>query len=250
MGAKQTRKRVMLSVRIPAELREKLAQAARIRGSSASNEVARLIDQQLHADIPVHLQSELSAMKARAYKNQVECLEALILKMADPTTAENAAARLDSLSRGVKDLRAQRARLQKQMEADVQSRMATLTAVQPARVGNPFHALDSSVVAKDTQLKPAMRRWAHLKSALAGRPKGIKKRLAQELGWAPAQISQLLSSPSNPNHRNITSATARKLELALGLETGALDKIERELNVTEMMEAVLNLEATLTCLDK
>ena len=103
---------------------------------------------------------------------------------------------------------------------------------------------------KDTQLRPAVRRWTNLQSALAGRPKGTKKRLAQELGRAPAQISQLLSSPNSPNHRSITPATARKLEIALNLETGALDRIERQLSVTEILEAALDLEATLTSLDK
>lgn len=240
----------MLSVRIPAELREKLAKAARIKGSSISNEVARLIDLQLHAELPIYMQSELSAMRASAYRNQLESLETLILKMARPTSTQDATARLASLSRSVKELRTRRVDLQKQLEADVKGRVALQAVAQPASVGGPFGGLDRSIVVKDTQLKPAVRRWANLRSELAGRPRGIKKRLAQELGWTPSQISQLLSRPNDRNHRNITPPIARKLERVLGLETGALDRINQKLSLPELIEAALNLESTLACLNK
>ena len=233
----------MLSVRIPTELRAKLARAARNNGNSMAKEMARLLDTQLFADIPIHSQFELAKTKAGIYQKQLACLEDLVLDMTDPGAAQISAARVARLNKMIQRMRLDRSNAQEQIEAKIQARSGNQSAEETAKSGTPFSGLLNSVSAGDTQLELSVRRWVNLRDALSGKPRGTKKQLALELAWTPPQISQLLSSPNDRNHRAISTKVARKLEHALSLKAGALYKVQQKLVTTQLTQAVLDLDA-------
>ncbi len=235
----------MLSVRIPAELKAKLDQAARIRGNSTAKEMARLLEDQLLADVPIYLQFESLKIRMSIYQNQLACIEGLVLNATNPKVTRSSAGRLSELRKIILHMRADRSSAQRQREAGGGARAEERAAAATPVVNGPFKWLSNSGAsnARQTQLKLSDRRWINLHNAIAGRARGTKKQLALELGWGSSQISQLLSSPNDRNHRTISTKIARKLEHALGLEMGALDSIEPRLGVTESQQTMLDFDA-------
>lgn len=80
-------------------------------------------------------------------------------------------------------------------------------------------------------------RRRNLAEHLAKRGHGIKQKLAFDMGMTPPQISHWLKKPGSVGARKIHEDSARRLEAALGLMTGALDqdpsRVAAKLNADE-----------------
>ena len=243
MDAKKKNPRVMLAVRVPPELRAKLAQVARSRGSSITHELVELLNTQLPPDLSVLYQLDSLKREVTMYKTLLNSYEALLLRALNPTAIQDRPELLAQLYVEVVRARAMRAKSQRVIETRLRARAQEVKMAKVKKVSRPFDGLDKPNHTEDSQLSLFERRWANLRDVIEVGGRGAKKQLALALGWTPSQLSQLLSSPARKGHRTISDEVARKLERTLGLPVRELDKIEPKPDVVSLRKSFLSLDA-------
>ena len=223
MSAKQIL--VPLFVRVPALLIQRLKRSVAGRNTSMSSEVARILDQGIAASFPLELKHRADAINATLYKSQFEALEWLVLHTTDTKDEAEAAQVLSSLRSGMLKLRKQRQQVAQDLEIELKERVGRLEESTKLGLG-AFAALDPAcAISAPGRLSKNEWRRRNLHGELAGKGHGAQSRLAESLKCTRGYVSQLLVEPGAKGHRNITAKTARKIEVALHLQTGALDKV-------------------------
>lgn len=249
MNAKQTN--VPLFVRIPRALVERLKISASIKNTSMSVEVGRILEEGIHASFPLEIKHQANAIWAKLYENQFKSLEAMMLdttsKIKGGTDAADA---LLSLGSTVRAMRKQRQQTAQDFQREQENRQECLAESMHRSTG-VFAALqpDYATRAPERLGKDEWRRQ-NLVKELESRGYGAKARLAVSFGCTRGYISQLVVEPGSKGHRSITKNAARKIEVALELDDGALDKMPPASDIEKIFHAVGELGKVLKNIKK
>lgn len=208
-----------------------------------SAEAARLLNEQLCLDFPASWKRDVEKSALASAEARLRMYEDWLLALTNSNDPERARQGLVAMQALVKKMREGRVRAAKELEVELElrkDRFQRQIAVSNEPEDHLFSRLGAvgSGLAGVTQLAEAERRRENLVTALARLPNGTKKRLAEALGWSAPRISQVTSAPGARGHRSISSATARAIEKALGLEDGALDRVEQRASIAALQVSI------------
>lgn len=210
-----------------------------------SSEVARILEEGIEASFPLKLKHQADAIEAKLYKSQCEALESLVLHITDKKDGAEAAQALRSLRSGILELRKQRQQAAQDLELQLKERRARLEeSIKPAL--GAFAALDSAyAISTPGRLSKSEWRRRNLHEELVAKGHGAQSRLAESLKCTRGYISQLLGEPGDKGHRSITAKTARRIEVALHLKNGALDKVPPASDIEGLLHSAGELSKVL-----
>lgn len=190
-----------------------------------SSEVARILEEGIEASFPLELKHQADAINTKLYKLQLETLESLVLHTTNKVDGAEAAKALRSLRSGILKLRKQRQQAAQDLEIQLKERREGLEE-SPKPVLGAFAALDPAYpISAPGRLSKSEWRRRNLHEELVAKGHGARSRLAESLKCTRGYVSQLLVEPGAKGHRSITAKTARRIEIALHLQNGALDKV-------------------------
>lgn len=241
MNAKQIN--VPLFVRIPRALVQRLKRSASIKNTSMSVEVARILDEGIHASLPLELKHQANAIWMKLYKSQFEILETVILDTASHIQdGAGAADALLSLGNTIRAMRNQRQQAAQGFQREQENRQASLAESTHQSAG-VFAVIqpDYATRAPERLGKDEWRR-RNLIEELESRGYGAQARLAVSFGCTRGYISQLVAEPGSKGHRSITKEAARKIEVALELDDGVLDNMPPASDVEKILHAAGELD--------
>jgi transcriptional regulator with XRE-family HTH domain len=236
-----------LFVRIPDELKTRLARSAYTRGTSLAEEVTRLLSEQLADDRTASMKSAQLNVQLQLHRTGEKLFEKMILSLDGTRGADALAAQVAQAQAALLERIERQELTRREIEVTLQERReeAARAQTEVPRRARPFDGLlhdEGAAMPVNEVPRPERRLWA-LRAVLSRQPRGTKKRLADALNWTPAQISQLLSNSHAPGHRRISDETARKLETALGIEPSTLDELDKSQSAT-LIQALTSLLKT------
>ena len=210
-----------------------------------SSEVARILEEGIAASFPLDMKQRRDAIDATMYKGQFRALESWVLRTINKKDEPDVGEALRFLQDGVVKLQQQRQQAAENMETERQERQTRLEESTGPGLG-VFAALDSGY-AKSTPGRLSKVEWRrrNLRQALAVIGHGAQSRLAESMKCSRGYVSQLLADPGDKKHRNITTSTARKIEVALQLEKGTLDEVPPVSDVDELLYSAAELAKNL-----
>ncbi|PTT91152.1 hypothetical protein DBR42_04465 [Pelomonas sp. HMWF004] len=228
MSDKQITGPVQLSVRISAQLKRQLDIAAKARRSSLSAEVTRALTEQYDRLATDQVRMTQLGVGVSVLEAQLTFLENRILELTEAAPL----GLLQSLQSGI--IQRRLAKLEMEKEAARRSEQireaANAAHVASNRHASPFDGLVNptaeEVEERAAQLDVTERRRLNLLVHLDAGRRGAKRDLAAALGWSRARVSHVLAPPYLKQHRPLSDATAKRIEVALQLKAGELDKLE------------------------
>lgn len=215
-------------------MKQQLAASAVQRGTSVASEARRLLAEQLNR--PVDHQAQLGILNVRLVNAEAQhsALQGLVTFYEDrilELVEGNNQHALKLLELAIHEARREREmRRQEGVEKVRQARNdAEQAEARKPRAADAFDGLLSDapneVLARMLDdLEPEERRRLNLVAHLDASPRGTKSALARSLGWTQARLSHLLARRSKSEARPLYEHTARKIEAALKLAPGFLDK--------------------------
>lgn len=236
MSAKQSSEIACLFVRIPTALKKRVSNSARAHHVSMSQEVERLLGEQLKLDLPAYLKHQAVETELTFCNANLRALEGFLVSFVLSSDLKEVESQISYLRNYILKSRADRQKNKRKLERELKQRRKE----HEAALGNAerHSVLDvlinpEKVASRLGQLPETERRRVNLLLELSDRPRGTRKRIANALGWKQSQLSQLLSHPTATGHRRMNGSIARKVEAELGLEKRALDRPEQSaLNIT------------------
>lgn len=236
---------VPLFVRIPDNLMERLKRSAAGRGTSMAAEVAHVLEQGIEASFSLELKHQYDAVSSKLYKAHLEALENLVLRRTDKTDETEASQALRLLRSDILKLQKQRRQAARDLELQLKERQARLAESAKPPLG-AFAALDPDyATSAPGRLSKSEWRRRNLQEVLAAQGDGAQSRLAESLKCTRGYVSQLLGDPGAKGHRSITPKTARKIETALHLQSGALDHVPPASEIEGLLHSVGELRKVL-----
>jgi hypothetical protein len=230
---------VPLYVRIPASLKRNLALMARIRRTSMSAQIARILEEQSPTFVATDLKLQSTELQLNLCKKMLEMMERVISHSASKLTASTGVLQLKQLAEQILKQKKERELKLKDIRHRLETPKTRRVSSSPSlHIGFNMHP-DVDMIPR--QLEVCERRRHNLCAAISSRPRGTKAQLAVALKCTPPYLSQMLSPPGSRGHRNISAEVARKLEQALRLKKGELDRIEPKLAIVELNHAISEL---------
>ena len=220
----------ILFARIPLSVKAQILNGARGRSTTVSQEIERMV---LSTTTPVsqvllnlevqHLTTQLRTLQF-GHDLLINAVQRIGEVAKDLASLDEALVKLGGV---LQLLQEKREETRQEFETQRQERQAAIDAGSKTATNTYKDLVPGERVSLDKQLGPFERRRNHLLQIFSKSPRGSKTRLCQLLGWKrSSQLSQLLSLPTSHGHRTISDITAHRIEDALNLQRGVLDKLE------------------------